>query len=63
MIIVDVKEGESIDRALRRYKKKYDRVGILKSVRKRMHFTPKSVERREEIKAARRRQQYLDDQD
>jgi small subunit ribosomal protein S21 len=60
MIIVEVKDGESIDRALRRYKKKYERLGIMKELRKRMYFTPKSIERREEVRRAIRRQRYID---
>jgi small subunit ribosomal protein S21 len=59
MINVDVKDGESLDRALRRYKKKYEKLGILKEVRKRMYHMPDSVKRREQIKRAKRREQYL----
>jgi small subunit ribosomal protein S21 len=62
MINVEVKDGESLDRALRRYKKKYEKLGILKEVRKRMYHTPDSVKRREEIKRAKRREQYLNKQ-
>ncbi len=58
MIIVEVKEGEAIDKALRRYKKKFERLGILKEVRSRMFFTPPSVSRRETVKRAVRRQRY-----
>ncbi|MFO0485980.1 MAG: 30S ribosomal protein S21, partial [Sphingobacteriia bacterium] len=39
MIIVELKDGESIEKALRRYKKKFERLGILKQVRSRMYFT------------------------
>jgi small subunit ribosomal protein S21 len=60
MIIVEVKDGESLDRALRRYKKKFERLGILKEVRARMYHTPPSVERRETVKRAQRRQRYID---
>lgn len=63
MIIVEVKDGESLDRALRRYKKKFERIGVMKEVRNRMYFTPPSVERREEIKKARRRQRYQERQE
>lgn len=61
MIEVKVKDGESLDRALRRYKKKYERLGILKEVRRRMYHTPKSVERREEVRRAARREKYLEE--
>lgn len=57
MIIVKVKDGESIDRALRRYKKKFEKTGVLKEVRGRMYFTKPSVAKREKMKKARRRQE------
>lgn len=46
MLIIDVKDGESIDRALKKYKRKFERSGLLKELRKRKHFTKPSVERR-----------------
>lgn len=49
MLIIDVKETESIDRALKKYKRKFERAGILKELRKRKHFTKPSVKRRAEI--------------
>jgi len=49
MIIINVKEEESIDRALKRYKRKHRNVGIVKQLRKRKHFTKPSVRRREEV--------------
>lgn len=49
MIIIDVKDGESIDRALKKYKRKFERSGTLKEIRKRKHFTKPSVERRNEL--------------
>jgi len=52
MLIVPVKEGENIERALKKFKKKYERTGTVKELRARKHFTKPSVERREEIKKA-----------
>ncbi|TVR82828.1 MAG: 30S ribosomal protein S21 [Saprospirales bacterium] len=49
MLIIDVKDGESIDRALKKYKRKFDRSGVLKELRKRKHFTKPSVKRRNEV--------------
>ena len=49
MLIIDVKEAESIDRALKKYKRKVQRVGTIKELRKRKHFTKPSVERRAEV--------------
>ena len=48
MIIIPVKESESIDRALKRFKKKYERTGVMKELRERKQFTKPSVKRREE---------------
>ena len=44
-----VKEGESIERALKKYKKKFEKTGVLKQLRQRKQFTKKSVLRRQEI--------------
>lgn len=49
MLIIDVKDAESIDRALKKYKRKVDRTGMVKELRRRKHFTKPSVERRAEV--------------
>lgn len=59
MLIIDVKENDSIDKALKRYKRKYQRVGILKELRNRKEFTKPSVQRREEKLDAIYREAYL----
>ena len=48
MIIVPVKEGESIDRALKRYKRKYEKTGVVKELRSRQKFTKPSIIKREQ---------------
>jgi small subunit ribosomal protein S21 len=52
MLIIPVKEGESIERALKKYKKKYDKTRVVKELRARQNFTKDSVLRREEVKKA-----------
>lgn len=52
MLIIDVKDGESIDRALKRYKRKHQRTGLMKQIRRRREFVKPSVERRKEILSA-----------
>jgi small subunit ribosomal protein S21 len=53
MLVISVKEGEAIDRALKRYKRKFDRTGTSRALRARQQFVKPSVERRKEvIKAA-----------
>ncbi len=49
MLIVDARESESIDRALKKYKKKFEKAGILRELRSRQVFTKKSVQRRNEV--------------
>lgn len=52
MIIVNVKENESIEKALKRFKKKFERVGVMREVRSRAYFEKPSVTRRtEKLKA------------
>jgi len=52
---INVSENENIDRALKRFKKKYERSGILKEYKKRTFFVKPSIEKRmERIKAKRR---------
>lgn len=52
MLIIEVKNDESIDRALKRYKRKFQKVGMIKQLRNRRYFTKPSVERRNEIMKA-----------
>ena len=52
MIIVPVKEGENIERALKKFKRKFEKTGMMKEVRGRQAFHKPSVLRREEIKKA-----------
>lgn len=58
MLIVNVKENESIDKALKRFKKKFEKTGVLKELRSRTAFEKPSVTRRNQIiRAAYREQQ------
>jgi small subunit ribosomal protein S21 len=52
MIIIPIKEGENIERALKRYKKKFERTGALKELRKRKQFDRPSVVNREVMQKA-----------
>lgn len=60
MIIVNVKENESIDKALKRFKKKFEKTGVLKELRERTAFTKPSVKRRHEVIRASYRQMMQD---
>ena len=48
MIIIPVKEGESIDRALKKYKRKFEKTGVVKELRNRQKFTKPSIVKREQ---------------
>ena len=63
MVGIVVSENEPIDRAIKRFKKKYERSGVLKEFKKRAYFTKPSVKRRmKRIKAVRRAQRTLAEQ-
>jgi small subunit ribosomal protein S21 len=52
MLIIPVKDGENIDRALKRFKRKFDRTGGLRQLRTRKEFVKPSVRNRDKIKKA-----------
>jgi len=50
-----VKENESLDSALRRFKRQCAKAGVLAEVRKREHYVKPSVRRKKKSEAARKR--------
>lgn len=52
MLIINVKEGESIERALKRYKRKHRNVKVINELKDRKYYKKKSVRRREEVQKA-----------
>jgi len=55
LVGIILSDNENIDRALKRFKKKYERSGVLKEFKKRQYFVKPSMENRlERIKAKRR---------
>ncbi len=52
MIVIPVKEGENIERALKRFKRKFEKTGVIKELRERQKFTKPSIKRREQVKKA-----------
>ncbi|MCF0235926.1 MAG: 30S ribosomal protein S21 [Bacteroidaceae bacterium] len=46
MIVVPVKEGENIERALKKFKRKFDKTGVNKELRRRQQFDKPSVRKR-----------------
>lgn len=62
MIVVNVKENESIEKALKRFKKKFEKTGVLKELRARNFYEKPSVARRTEIiKAKYRQKKYAEE--
>ena len=49
MIIVNVKENESLDKAIKKFKKKFEKTGVVKQLRARQKFTKPSIVRREQV--------------
>jgi small subunit ribosomal protein S21 len=52
---VRIREGESYDQALKRFKKQCEKAGILSEIRKREHYEKPSVQRKKKAAAARKR--------
>lgn len=55
MPAVIVREGESFESALRRFKKQCEKTGILSEIKKREHYEKPSVKRKKKILAAKKR--------
>ena len=55
MAIVKVEEGESIDRALKRFKRECERDGILREWKRRAYYEKPATQRKNKKKAAERR--------
>ena len=49
MIVVPVKEGENIERALKKFKRKFERTGVVKELRRRQQFDKPSVIKRDKM--------------
>lgn len=46
MIVVPVKEGENIEKALKKFKRKFEKTGVMKELRNRQQFDKPSVIKR-----------------
>lgn len=60
MLIVSVDKSGSIDRALKTFKYKFSRTGVIKEIRRRKQFTKKSAVRREVVIDAKYKQNMRD---
>ncbi|GAB2529360.1 30S ribosomal protein S21 [Rufibacter soli] len=59
MIIINVKDNESVDKALKRFKKKFERTGVLKQLRARTFFQKPSITKRKQKERAVYKQQLF----
>tara|TARA_Y100000022_G_scaffold44753_1_gene37332 strand:+ start:262 stop:456 length:195 start_codon:yes stop_codon:yes gene_type:complete len=60
MLIIPIKDGENIDRALKRFKRKFDKTGAMKQLRTRKQYIKPSVKHRQKIQRAQYIQQLRD---
>jgi small subunit ribosomal protein S21 len=47
MIIVPIKEGDNVERALKKFKRKFEKTGVIRELRERQAFKKPSVKKRE----------------
>ena len=59
MLIIETGDGDSIDTALKKYKKKFEKAGILRELRGRQAYTKPSVKRRGEVLRAAYKQELI----
>ena len=52
MIIVPVKEGENIEMALKRFKRKFEKTGAIRELRARKNFVKPSIKKRDQMMKA-----------
>ncbi|MBR3303481.1 MAG: 30S ribosomal protein S21 [Bacteroidales bacterium] len=52
MIIIPIKDGENIDRALKKFKRKFEKTGMIRELRDRKTFEKPSVKRRAQVMKA-----------
>lgn len=52
MLIIPIKDGENIDRALKRFKRKFDKTGAKRQLQIRKQFVKPSVKNRQKIQKA-----------
>lgn len=63
MLIIQVREGENIDRAIKRYRRKYRSTKVLQEIRERKEYTKPSTSKREQLKKAQYKERFLLEQE
>lgn len=59
MLKIDIKDNEAVDKALKRFKKKFEKTGVLKQLRARQAFQKPSVNKRQQRLRAVYREQIM----
>lgn len=59
MIIIPIKENDNIEKALKKFKKKFEKTGIVRQLRSRQTFEKPSITRRQTVKKAIYKSQLL----
>jgi ribosomal protein S21 len=59
MLKIDIKDNEAVDKALKRFKKKFEKTGVLKELRARQAFQKPSVNKRQQRLRAVYREQIM----
>ncbi|AWM13293.1 30S ribosomal protein S21 [Flavobacterium sp. NRK F10] len=59
MLKIEIKQGESIEKALKKLKRKFRDTKVKEELRERQHYTKKSVGRRKEIQKAKYKEEFL----
>ena len=62
MLIIPIKEGENIERALKKYKKKFEKTNVMKQLRARKEFEKPSISRRQQVIRAEYKQRMQSEQ-
>jgi len=62
LVSVQINENESIDKLLKRFKKKYERAGVLKEYRKKAYFVKPSIDNRLKRSRCKRRAQRANEE-
>ncbi len=63
MIIIPVKEGENIERSLKKFKRKFEKTGVIKELRERQAYKKPSEKKRDTIKKAQYIQKLQQEED
>ncbi len=62
MIVIQIKEGETLEKSLKKFKRKFEKTGTMKKLRERKAFKKPSIARREQKNKAIYKQQLIENE-